>query len=86
MQYVYILRSRKDNKMYTGCTKDLKKRVIMHNKGLVESTRDRVPLGLIYYEAFRNQEDAFNREKYLKTGWGRNQIKQILKVELNLGG
>lgn len=72
--------------MYTGCTKDLKKRVIMHNKGLVESTKDRVPLDLIYYEAFRNREDAFNREKYLKTGWGRNQIKQILKVELNLGG
>jgi predicted GIY-YIG superfamily endonuclease len=34
---------------------------------------------LIYYEAFIDKHDAFNREQWLKTGWGRNQLKKILR-------
>jgi len=41
---------------------------------------------LIYYEAFINKHDAFKREQWLKTGWGRNQLKKILGGSLNLGG
>ena len=69
MQYVYILRSRKDNDFYIGCTNDIKKRLELHNSGKVESTKNRKPLELIYYEAFLNQSDGFAREKWLKTGW-----------------
>lgn len=87
MYYVYVLKSKKDSKLYTGCTKDLKKRIILHNKGNVASTKNRKPLILIYYEAFLNQEDAFQRERWLKTGWGRNHINKILSNYLiNLGG
>ena len=66
MQYVYVLRSQKDNKNYVGYTKNLKLRFEQHNKGLVDSTKDRHPLKLIYYEACLNQQDATKREKYLK--------------------
>lgn len=39
MFYTYILLSKKDKKMYTGYTKNLKSRFEQHNKGLVESTK-----------------------------------------------
>lgn len=51
MQYVYVLQSNRDNKFYTGYTKNLKLRFERHNKGLVESTKNRMPLKLVYYEA-----------------------------------
>jgi putative endonuclease len=72
--------------MYVGCTIDLKKRFRMHNDGIVTSTKNRRPFQLIYYEAFIDKNDAYAREKYLKTGGGRNQLKKILKNSLNLGG
>ena len=41
--YVYILQSEKDGEFYTGYTKDLKLRFEQHQKGLVESTKNRQP-------------------------------------------
>lgn len=79
MQYVYILQSKKDKNLYVGCTSDLRKRFKLHNSGNVESTKSRKPFILIYYEAHLNKQDAFQREKFLKTGWGKNYIKRILK-------
>ena len=64
--YTYVLLSKKDRKFYTGCTKNLKLRFEQHLNGEVESTKKRRPLELIYYEACRNKDDAFHREKYLK--------------------
>jgi len=66
MYYVYILKSKKDNKLYIGYTKDLRKRFFEHNKGKVESTKNRIPFSLIYYEAYKNGEDATDREKSFK--------------------
>ena len=83
MYYVYILKSRKDEKLYVGCTNYLKERLELHNKGVVEATKLRQPLILIHYEAYLNKFDAFAREKWLKTGWGRNYIKRTLKHYFN---
>lgn len=69
--YTYVLRSEIDNKLYIGWTNDIKKRVVMHNKGLVESTKHRIPLKLVYYEACLSKTNAISREKQLKTGFGR---------------
>ncbi|KKR45198.1 MAG: hypothetical protein UT90_C0006G0034 [Parcubacteria group bacterium GW2011_GWA1_40_21] len=80
--YTYILKSLKDNKMYTGYTKNLKLRFERHNKGLVESTKDRKPFTLMYYEACLNQQDATHREKYLKTYNGKRFIRNRLKSYL----
>lgn len=78
MYYVYILESQIDHDLYVGYTDNLKKRIEEHNKGYVDSTRLRRPLKLIYYEAHSNRKDAMRREKFLKTGWGKNYIKRIL--------
>lgn len=82
MYYVYILQSQKDDKLYTGYTKDLKLRFEQHQKGLVESTKHRKPFKLIYYEACLNQQDATKREKYLKTTYGKHYLKHRLKSYL----
>jgi putative endonuclease len=80
--YVYVLKSKKDKKNYVGYTENLKLRFEQHNKGMVESTKNRKPLIIIYYEACLNQEDATHREKYLKTHHGKMFIKNRLKSYL----
>ena len=82
MYYTYVLHSKKDGKFYTGFTQDLKLRFEQHNKGQVESTKDRGPLAFIYYEACLNRDDATHREKYLKTYHGKAYIRKRLKSYL----
>lgn len=83
--YTYVLKSRKDGKLYTGCTSALQERLEQHNNGLVYSTRHRRPLELIYFEACLGKDDAFRRERYLKTGMGKRYIRnRISTVEPRL--
>ncbi len=82
MYYTYVLQSQIDGNFYTGYTKDLKLRFEQHNKGAVESTKDRRPFELIYYEACLNQQDATKREKYMKTYHGKMFLKRRLKSYL----
>ncbi len=77
--YVYVLRSQRDGQFYVGFTGDLKRRFKEHNDGRVDSTRSRAPLDLIYYEACRDERDAMQREKYLKTAWGKRYLKGRLR-------
>ncbi len=79
MYYVYILRSLRDDRLYSGYTSNLKKRFNAHNNGEVEITKYRRPFILIYYEAYRNQQDATSRENFFKTQWGRNYLRRVLK-------
>ena len=79
MFYTYVLRSNKDKKLYVGSTENLKVRFEAHNKGQVDSTRDRRPLTLIYYEACKSKKDALHREMYFKTTYGLRYIKSRLK-------
>ena len=83
MYYVYVLQSKKDGNLYVGYTADLLKRIGHHNKGTVESTKNRRPLELIYYEACIKLRDALHREKYLKTAYGKRYIKNRLKGYLS---
>lgn len=77
--FVYVLKSLKDSKWYTGSTNNLTTPVDAHNDGRVESTRNRRPLNLIYYEACLNEHDARIREQYLKSAWGKRYLKNRLK-------
>jgi len=66
MFYVYILKSKKDGKLYIGYSADLKRRLIEHKQGKVFNTKYRLPVELVYYEAYKNIDDAKNREKSFK--------------------
>ena len=79
MYYVYVLQSLKDKKLYIGYTADLKRRMIEHKTGGSISTKKRLPLLLIFYEAFSNERDARRREKYFKTTQGKKGLKLVLR-------
>ena len=82
MYYTYVLQSERDGGFYIGFTKNLKLRFEEHINGHVDSTKNRRPLKLIYYEACVKQEDAIRREKYLKTYNGRRFIHKRIKSYL----
>ena len=74
--WIYILKSLKDNKLYTGSSLDLQNRVKAHNSGKVRSTKSRRPLALIYSEEHQSVTKAKQRENFLKSGQGRKWIKE----------
>lgn len=76
--YTYILKSKKDGKMYTGSTKDLRKRLSQHNEGKSTYIKGRGPFSIIYYEACLDEEKARSRELYLKSGMGKRYLKNRL--------
>ena len=79
MYFVYILLSNKDNKLYIGLSEDVHSRFKKHCSGSVESTKNRRPLELIYFEAYVDHRDAEGREKFLKSGSGHGFLKKQLK-------
>jgi len=82
--YVYVIRSKKSKKWYTGYTADLRKRFNQHSKGESTYTKGRGPFELIYYEAYKNKTDARSRELQIKSGQGRAYLKKRLKRFLTL--
>ncbi|MCF8230236.1 MAG: GIY-YIG nuclease family protein [Bacteroidales bacterium] len=75
--YVYLLQCR-DQKIYVGCTGDLKQRMEAHRKGIVHFTKTRLPITLVSYTFFDDKYKAFNYERYLKSGSGRAFMKRHL--------
>ena len=82
MHYVYIIYSKKNDKIYKGSSQDLKTRFNDHNSGKVLSTKNGIPWLLVYYEAFSNKKDARREEIFLKSGKGRDRIKYLLESTL----
>ena len=62
-----------DGSLYTGWTNDLGKRVKTHNAGQgAKYTRSRLPVRLVYFEAFADKQEAQSREY---------QIKQLMRAQ-----
>ena len=78
MHYVYVLKCNNGD-LYTGFSSDLKTRIKAHKLGKVRSTKSKLPIELIYYEAYRDKKDATMREYNLKTG----QQKELLRKRLS---
>ncbi len=77
MWYVYVLKSEKDDRHYTGMSQHVEERLIAHNQGKVRSTRSRRPFQLIYQEKVGSRSEARQRERYLKSAAGREMLKII---------
>ena len=76
--FVYLIQSKEGYK-YTGMTEDLEFRLQQHNdKSLSFWTKRGTNWKLVYNEEFNNKTDALKREKWLKTGVGREFVKNIL--------
>jgi putative endonuclease len=70
MWYVYILQC-SNGEYYKGCTNNIEERLHRHSSGWVESTKHLLPVALLTYIVFTNQQKAYEFEKYLKSGSGR---------------
>jgi putative endonuclease len=75
--YVYAIKSCERNYTYVGLTNDISRRLIEHNNGENRSTKAYRPFGLLYKEQFNNRAEARAREKYLKSGIGKEFLKNL---------
>jgi len=77
LYWLYVLKSAKDSRLYTGVTCNLQRRIREHNSGKVRSTRTRQPLFLAHHELFQTKSQALARERFFKTPAG-GALKQQL--------
>lgn len=84
MFHIYVLQNQKDESKYVGFTeRPPLERLIDHNQSKVQSTKNKKPWNLIYYEGYINKKDALCREKFLKNGSGNRFLKNQLKYYLS---
>ena len=76
--FVYVLESEIDGRLYIGQTSDIEKRLTEHNSGKTKSTKGYKPWKLVYFERYETRDEALLREKYFKTGSGREFLKDLL--------
>jgi putative endonuclease len=78
MYTVYVLYSEKFNKHYTGFSSDFENRIKSHNElGNKDWTTKYRPWKMIYTEEFSDKSQAMKKEKWLKSGVGREFIKKL---------
>jgi putative endonuclease len=85
MFHVYVLQSETTGHHYVGHTSDLTQRVGQHNNGITKSTKNRGPWKLLHQEHFPAKAEAMRRERFLKTGQGREELKRLLSAGLSAG-
>lgn len=78
MYYVYVIKSEKDNSLYKGITNRLSRRLKEHNLGKNQSTKSKIPYVLVYHETVDNRMKAREREKWFKSGEGREFLRKII--------
>ena len=81
MYYVYVLLSLNYQTRYVGSTDDIDRRLKEHNQGKSRYTKGRKPWKLIYKESYNTKEEALEREKFLKTGKGRELLDELIHNE-----
>jgi putative endonuclease len=74
MYIVYVLISLSANKTYVGYTADLSRRMVEHNETGTGFTKRYRPWEILFIEEYATKQEAMKREKYLKTGKGREEI------------
>jgi len=77
MFFVYAISSQVRNYIYVGMTKDLESRIERHNQKRERTTRAYTPFKLIYSEQIERRNDARKREKYWKSGIGKEKLRLI---------
>ncbi|MCX6723847.1 MAG: GIY-YIG nuclease family protein [Candidatus Staskawiczbacteria bacterium] len=77
MYYVYIIKSEKRNYNYVGITNNPERRIKEHNRGYNRITKPYKPFKIILIEKHFDRTEARKREKFLKSGYGKEYVKGI---------
>ena len=86
MFQVYVLPSESTHRVYVGYTSDLTQRLGQHNHGVTKSTKNRGPWALVHGEIYGTRSEAMQRERFLKSGQGREELKRILASKADSAG
>jgi putative endonuclease len=76
--FVYAIKSINRNYIYVGLTDNVERRVSQHNNGYERTTKPYAPFKLIYWEKFNSRQEARQKEKFLKSGVGKEQLKLLM--------
>ena len=80
MYYTYVLQSLKNHRFYIRYSDDLRRRLSEHNNHCGgKYTSDNAPFKLIFYEAYLDKRDTMEAERFFKTGYGREVLKDKIK-------
>jgi putative endonuclease len=77
MFYVYVLKSAKTGRRYVGSCRNVDERLRRHNAGHSKATRRGIPWSLLHTERFLTRRKAVNKERYYKTGRGRDELDRL---------
>ncbi|MFP4472492.1 MAG: GIY-YIG nuclease family protein [Candidatus Omnitrophota bacterium] len=75
--YVYVIESLKNKQLYIGISKDPEQRLKEHNSGYQKATKGFRPYKLLFVEKYISRPEARQREKFLKSGCGREYIRKL---------
>ena len=76
--YVYAIYNQDKSYIYVGLTDNLQRRINQHNKGYNRTTKPYKPFKILTTEKFGNRKEARKREKYLKSGCGKEYLKKLI--------
>ncbi len=80
MFYVYAISSLRHNYIYVGMTENIENRIKRHNDGRERTTKFYSPFELIFSEVCETRQEARTREKYWKSGIGKEKLRAIREV------
>ena len=81
MFIIYCLKLENGN-LYVGMTSNLEKRIKDHQRGQTKTTKNKKILKIFKIESYSDIKIARKREKYWKSGCG----KELLKSKINIRG
>lgn len=79
--FVYVIESLIFKRRYVGLTKNVARRLVQHNLGMTQSTRGYKPWKLLFFEECESRIKAREREKFLKSGSGREHIEKLIELQ-----
>ena len=77
MFYIYVLQSTKTGRRYLGSCDNLDERIRRHNLGHSKATRHGIPWTLMHSESFSSRAEATRKERFYKTGRGRDELNRL---------
>jgi putative endonuclease len=78
MYFVYVLQNKVNKHLYKGISNNLERRIKEHNQGKHKSTAPYIPWEIVYFEEYETFEEARKRELFLKSGSGRELLRNLL--------
>jgi len=78
MIFLYVIRSEVNDNLYVGICKNIETRLNEHNNGKNRYTKGLKPWNVVYSEEFVDWKSAREKEKYYKSGVGKEYLKKIL--------